>query len=240
MLKTTLQLSTYQKKDAWMSIKEIIQAWNENRKSAGLALWLGGGGDDDEDDDVVKSTSYEVHHFACSLLQPPATILPLGSKFSLQSLFSNILNVCPSLNVNYQVTCLYKTTGKIKVVYILIFKFLVRRWEDKRLWTERKQQAFPESNLLLISAWIRLWFVTVIPKYLNSDTFSKDLLAIIKLHFYCAFWWWDTLIYLVFSVFTSRRTSVLASNWCTIFLSWFKSTCNWCSVPLYSNFFSSI
>jgi len=31
----------------------------------------------------------------------------------------------------------YKTTGKIKVLYILISKFLERRREDKRLWAER-------------------------------------------------------------------------------------------------------
>lgn len=36
---------------------------------------------------------------------------------------------------------------------ILIFRFLDKRWEHKRFWTEQ-QQAFPECNLLLISSWL--------------------------------------------------------------------------------------
>jgi hypothetical protein len=34
----------------------------------------------------------------------------------------------------------------------------------------------PEFNLFLISPWIRFWFVTVDPKYLNCSTISKHLL----------------------------------------------------------------
>jgi hypothetical protein len=37
--------------------------------------------------------------------------------------------------------------------------------------------ALPKSDLLLISSWTKFWFVTVISKYLNCATFSKDLLA---------------------------------------------------------------
>jgi hypothetical protein len=37
-------------------------------------------------------------------------------------------------------------------------------------------QTLPEFNLLLISSWIRFWFVIVVPKYLNCATFSKHLL----------------------------------------------------------------
>jgi hypothetical protein len=49
----------------------------------------------------------------------------------------------------------------------------------------------------------------LLPKYMNCVTFSKDLLAIFILWFCPAFWWRD--IYLLFSVFTSRLTSLLAS-----------------------------
>jgi hypothetical protein len=66
------------------------------------------------------------------------------------------------------------------VLYILIFKFLERRLEEKRLWTEWTK-AFPKFNLLLISLWMQLWFATVVPKYLNSATVLKDLLPISKL-----------------------------------------------------------
>jgi hypothetical protein len=100
----------------------------------------------------------------------------------------------------------YRTTGKIIVLYIQILTFLDSRRENKRHWTEWQQFS------LLIFSWIRFWFVTVIPKYLNCATFPKNLLAI--------FMSWvcpasrltrQQRICLVFSAFTSRLTSVLAS-----------------------------
>jgi hypothetical protein len=47
---------------------------------------------------------------------------------------------------------------------------------------------FPEFSLLLISWCMRFWSVTVVPKYLNSATSSKDLFAIIILSFCPALW----------------------------------------------------
>jgi hypothetical protein len=49
---------------------------------------------------------------------------------------SNTLSLCSSLNIRDQVSHPYKMTGKIRVLYILTFKFLDNRWEDRRLWTE--------------------------------------------------------------------------------------------------------
>jgi hypothetical protein len=51
--------------------------------------------------------------------------------------------------VSDQVSHAYKTTGKIRVLYI--FKCLGSKLEDKRFCTEW-QQAFPDFSLLLISS----------------------------------------------------------------------------------------
>jgi hypothetical protein len=59
-----------------------------------------------------------------------------GPNILLSSLFSNTLRLCSSLNVRDQFLHPYKTTGKIVVLYILIFRFLISLLlKDKsRLW----------------------------------------------------------------------------------------------------------
>jgi hypothetical protein len=69
----------------------------------------------------------------------------------------------------------------------------------------------PEFNLYVISSWIEFWFLTVVPKYLNCATFPKALLPLFMSWVSAAFWFRDRNIHLVFSVFTSRPTSLLAS-----------------------------
>jgi hypothetical protein len=51
-------------------------------------------------------------------------------------LLSNTLSFISSRNVSDQVSHPYKTTGKIMVLYNLIFKFLGSNLEDKRFCTE--------------------------------------------------------------------------------------------------------
>jgi hypothetical protein len=46
----------------------------------------------------------------------------VGSNIFLSTLFSNPLSLCSSLNVRDEVSHQYRTTGKIIVLYILIFK----------------------------------------------------------------------------------------------------------------------
>jgi len=69
----------------------------------------------------------------CSLLQPPTTSSLLGPNILLSTLFSYTINLCSSLSVRVIVSRPYKTTDKIIIFYVLIFKFLEMRREDQRL-----------------------------------------------------------------------------------------------------------
>jgi len=102
-----------------------------------------------------------------------------------------------------------------------------------------KRRHFPKNcDFPVISSWKKFWSVTVVPKYLNFATFSKDLLTIFKLRFRPAFWWQDTTICLLFSALTSRATPLLGSNRAYVFffmvfmfttnkLAWAQNR-NWC------------
>ena len=59
------------------------------------------------------------------ILHYPVTPCLLGPNILLNTLFSNTLGLCSLLNVSDQVSHPYKTTGRIIVLYSLIF----RKWE---------------------------------------------------------------------------------------------------------------
>ena len=61
----------------------------------------------------------------CSFLHSPVTSFILDPNILLSTLSSNNLGVRSSLNVSDQVSYPYKTSGEIKVLYILMFKFFI-------------------------------------------------------------------------------------------------------------------
>jgi len=63
----------------------------------------------------------------CSFLHSPVTSSLLGSNILLSTLFSNTFSLCSSLNVSNQISYPYKTTGKIVVLYTLIFWIVNRK-----------------------------------------------------------------------------------------------------------------
>jgi hypothetical protein len=64
----------------------------------------------------------------CSFLLFPVTSSLLDPNIPLSTLLSNILSLRSSLNVSDQVSHPYKTTGRIIVLYVLIFKLIKEVW----------------------------------------------------------------------------------------------------------------
>jgi hypothetical protein len=89
------------------------------------------------------------------------------------------------LDMRDRVSHLYKPTGKIIIPYMLVsfFFFLCPCSELENMPCTKWQQTFPEFNLILISLWMGFWFVTVLLKYLNYATISKNILAVVCCYF---------------------------------------------------------
>jgi hypothetical protein len=78
---------------------------------------------------IILQEDYKSWSFSlCSFLHLPTTSNFFSQNILLSTLFSNTLCLCSFLNVRDQVSQPYKTTGRIILLYILIFMFLgVRR-----------------------------------------------------------------------------------------------------------------
>jgi len=72
------------------------------------------------------------NHLAPRYTVSSITLSLLGSNI-LNTMFSNALGFLSYRNVSDQVSHPYKTTGRIIVLYVLIFKFLDSNLEDKKV-----------------------------------------------------------------------------------------------------------
>jgi len=102
----------------------------------------------------------------CSLFHSPDTLSLLVPNIFLNTLFSNTLSVCSSLKVNDQVSHLYKTTGKVIVLYILFPLFVDSKLEDKIFCTEC-WKAFPAFSMFY-------WCTITHIMYLNLCCFFQQ------------------------------------------------------------------
>ena len=72
----------------------------------------------------------------CSFRHSPVTLSLLDPNILLNTPFSNTLSLCSSHNVRDHISHPYKTTGKVGVLYIWLFKVLGSKLEDRRFCTK--------------------------------------------------------------------------------------------------------
>jgi hypothetical protein len=83
---------------------------------------------------LVRNTDHSAPHYV--IFSIPRHLVPLSPKYSPQHSIFKHLSLRSALYVFDQVSHPYRTTGKITVLYIISFKFLFSKLEDKRFCAE--------------------------------------------------------------------------------------------------------
>jgi len=112
----------------------------------------------------------------------------------------------------------------------LIFKLLDGRLEDKRFYTER-QQAFPDSKLILISSWIDFDLLRLYPIIWTLYPFKGTIVNLYFMTSYCIlFSTHDHVLSLL--PFTSRPVSILATTKTSVFFFLYivKASCQYINI----------
>jgi len=86
-------------------------------------------------------------------------------------MFSNILSFLSSGNVNDQVSHPYKTTGKIIVLYILIFKFSDGNLEDKTFYAMLYRHELKDKFIKVAFCWFILHTYTAVRGVKNIELY---------------------------------------------------------------------
>ena len=115
-------------------------------------------------------------HIKSSFLHSLVTSSLLGPNILLIALFSNNLSLRSFLNLSDQFSHPYETTGKIIVLYILIFKFFISNWKTK--------YSAPNESLCLTVVYYFLPFVANKhlwpPHKANNFLFSEESFVIVN------------------------------------------------------------
>jgi hypothetical protein len=121
---------------------------------------------------LAKSIIHESHHSAAVFFRLSSSSSTLGRNIFLRNLPVNSFEVSISLIVIDQFPQPYQMTGKIIILYILVFNFSTVDVEINIL------NGMDEFNPLLIYKWIRFpLLIIVVSRYLNFPDLLTDLLA---------------------------------------------------------------
>ena len=139
---------------------------------------------------------------SCSFLHSLVTWSPLGSNILLNTLFSN--NLClPTFVSQCQRPNLIPIQNNRQNYSSVYFNLYIFRYQTGRAEIlHRTKASIPWLQSALYFFQNRIWFVKLVPKYLNSSILSNELLSVLILWLRPAFWSGDMTMYLVLSAFT--------------------------------------